>query len=270
MKRRILSAAFMVVLLASQIKAEEQRQVIVSATPASIVIPSPLPFSTQSVATTPTLTRTPTPQGAVLLEAYTEANVRGQPDPEAELLGTIRAGDAYPIIGRYFRWYQFQYEQSASGTGWVFDELVQIIGDEAAVRDLTAQEVPTVDVVAQAATETQQIVTQTPGGILTQTASSQIVPLPVQGAEGQLPSANSDTEGEIAEDILPTFTYPPNVAPVPPDNAFKNSAGVNLTTSQAVENPPRISVSEGVPPIAPIVLLGGFGLLGLFITSRRK
>lgn len=259
----------MVVLFASQIKAEEQRQVVVSATPASIVIPSPLPFSTQSVVTTPTLTRTPTPQGAVLLEAYTEANVRGQPDPEAELLGSIRAGDVYPIIGRYFRWYQFQYEQSGSGTGWVFDELVQIIGDEATIRDLTAQEVPTVDVVAQAATETQQVVTQTPGGILTQTASSQVVQLPVQGASGQIAEATSEVAG-AGEGILPTFTYPPSVALVPPENAFKSTTGVNVTPSPLPENTPRISVSEGVPPIAPIVLLGGFGLLGLFITSRRK
>src|SRR5262249_27404694 len=99
---------------------------------------------TQAVST-PTATYTATPVGPVLLEALTEANVRAKPDPESDLLGTIHTGDVYPVLGRYYRWYQFQYNKSASGTGWVFDDLVKITGDESQILDLSENALPTVD-----------------------------------------------------------------------------------------------------------------------------
>lgn len=269
MKRIVWISLALLLLAVTQIRAREAQQVAVSATPASIVLPSPLPLSTQeSVNATPTLTRTPTVQGPAMLEPLTEANVRGQPDPESELLGTIRVGDLYPIIGRYFRWYQFQYPQSPSGTGWVFDELVQIIGDEASITDLSVEELPTVDVVAQAGTETQAAVTQTPGGVLTQTA--QVIQLPVQGATVPGVEVTPGAVGESAINVLPTFTFPPEVALVPPDTAYSVATGIELTPTPAPANTLLISISDGLPPITPVLLLGGFGLLGLFITSRRK
>ena len=93
------------VLRPAKTSADDQQQINISATPALITLPSPLPFSTQEIAT-PTATYTPTPVAPVVLEALTEANVRSDPDPESDLLGTIRAGDLYLVLGRYYRWYQ--------------------------------------------------------------------------------------------------------------------------------------------------------------------
>jgi hypothetical protein len=248
----------------NHIYAEELHQVVVSPTPAPINLPSPLPFSTD-VLSTATLTRTPTAPGPALLEAINEANVRAQPDTESERLGTIRPGETYPIIGRYFRWYQFQYAQSPTGTGWVFDELVRIIGDETAIRDLAEEALPTTDDTAVALTGTMEAITQTPGGILTATASAQFIPLPIEGATSNAP-LETILEGEAT--FLPTFTYPPEVALVPPENAYREGSTVNGTPTLA-PNQSGIVVMEGIPPILPILLLAGFGILGLLVTTRR-
>jgi hypothetical protein len=246
------------------IYAEELRQVVVSPTPAPINLPSPLPFSTD-VLSTATLTRTPTAPGPALLEAINEANVRAQPDTESERLGTIRPGETYPIIGRYFRWYQFQFAQSPTGTGWVFDELVRIIGDETAIRDLAEEALPTTDTTAVGLTGTMEAITQTPGGILTATASAQFIPLPIEGATSSMP-LDSVLEGEAT--LLPTFTFPPEVALLPPENAYQAGSMLNGTPTLAPDQT-GIVVMEGFPPIVPILLLAGFGILGLLITTRR-
>lgn len=243
-------------------------QVIVSATPVPINLPSPLPFIPQEndVQAAATATRTPTPLGPVVLEALTEANVRSQPDPESERLGSIRVGDVYPVIGRYFRWYQFQYEQSPSGTGWVFDELVQIIGDEASIPDLSATEAPTLDAASIDASATVAVILQAPGGDLTATALGAQIPLPVPGQQQSSASTLAPT-GEAV--ILPTFTFPPNIALIAPTFG----ATVALDNPEATITP---SVDSGfvlpsnVPPILPIIVLGAFGILGLIVSTYRR
>lgn len=237
----------------------------VSPTPVQVQIPNAAaPGSVEQAAVTPTPTRTPTPVGPALLEALTEANVRAEADLEAEKLGTIRAGDTYPILGRYFRWLQFQYDKSPNGTAWVFDELVTIIGDETAILDLNVNALPTVDVAAVNATGTWEAITQIPGGILTATAESRVLPAPGSslGEPGQV------TSGSGLPQLLPTFTWPPDLAaasgqtpsPTPADGIAPDPA------AESVDNP----LDTAVPPIVPIALLGGVGLLGLFAASLRR
>ncbi|MEO8607653.1 MAG: SH3 domain-containing protein [Chloroflexota bacterium] len=265
----IISAliAFLVIKTSVTVEADTEHQINISATPASIILPSPLPLTTQQLSTS-TATYTPTPVGPVLLEAITEANVRAEADPNAELLGTIRAGDVYPVIGRYYRWYQFQYDKSASGTGWVFDELVTITGDKSKIVDLSDNALPTANGTFVAATDTQQAITQTPGGILTATAASQIIPLPLESGNNTaiVPQTNGSSGGNP---VLPTFTYPPDVPPVAPDSALRANTST-LVTPTLVPSSLIFSATEGLPPLAPILILGGLGLLGLVISSYRR
>jgi hypothetical protein len=254
------------IVLVTTTKAEESQQINVSATPASITLPSPLPLTTQEQSTS-TATYTPSPPGPALLEAVTEANVRAEPDPESERLGTIRSGEVYTVIGRYYRWYQFQYNQSPSGTGWVFDELVNIAGDESRIVDLSENALPTADNTALAATSTMEAITLTPGGVLTATAASSVIQLPVQ--PGSMPESVSGSQPSGTIQILPTFTYPPDVALALPENAYSSAVLLDVTPTP-IPNSIAFSISEGVPPLVPILILGGVGLLGLFITSYKR
>lgn len=259
--RLLVAVTFLLVLIfVTQSRADEALQVLVSATPVPIDLPSPLPFVTQAVIATEAPTGTPTPPGPVLLEALTEANVRAQPDTGAEKLGTIRAGSTYAIIGRYFRWFQFQYDQAPDGVGWVFDELVKIIGDESTIRDLTQDALPTIDPVIVAVTGTLGVITQTPGGILTATAQAGAISLPVQsdttnGQPSVVPPGNPV--------LLPTFTFPADVPLLQQPGA--------LDATPTLENEGlNVTLPNRIPPIAPILVLGVLGVLGLFISSYRR
>jgi hypothetical protein len=230
-----------------------------TATPAPINLSTATPLPSVPLLTE-TPTRTPTPIGLVVLEAITEANVRAEPDPESERLGTIRAGEIYPVLGRYFRWLQFQFDPSPNGRGWVFDELVTITGDQTTIRDLAAQDVPTVDPVALGITQTLEGITLTPGGILTATANARVLPGPE--IVGDVVT-HEGVHGAGSAIVLPTFTYPPNVL-------RPNSGGVAAAEPTSSPNPLADENAEGLPPIAPIVVLGGLGLLGLMVSSVRR
>lgn len=231
----------------------------ITATPARINLSTATPLPNVPLLTE-TPTRTPTPIGLVVLEAITEANVRAEPDPESERLGTIRAGEIYPVLGRYFRWLQFQYDPSPNGRGWVFDELVTLTGDQTTIRDLAAQDVPTVDPVVLGITQTLEGITLTPGGILTATAVAGVIPGPEIIGNG-VTLENAQQPGGVM--ALPTFTYPPN-ALRPDTRGFAATQPTSSPNGLATES------AEGLPPIAPIVVLGGLGLLGLLVSSVRR
>jgi len=231
----------------------------ITATPASIRLSTATqPLSGPTQPTEPA-TRTPTAIGLVILEAITEANVRAEPDPESERLGTIRSGEIYPVLGRYFRWIQFQYNSSPTGRGWVFDELVTITGDESTIPDLTEQSVATADPSIIAATQTLEAITQTPGGILTATA---IMAILATSGPNNLEPRDSERPSNLT--VLPTFTYPPSVA--------TNISDVGALTERPTLNPEELAagIVEGVPPIVPIAVLGGLGLFGLLISTIRR
>ncbi len=235
-------------------------QELVTSTPVRIDIPTSLPVIGNPLMTE-TPTRTPTVAGPAMLEAKADAgdvNVRADADPESERLGSIRAGEFYPVLGKYFRWYQIQFDLSPSGRAFVFEELVDIIGDPTAIRDLSVEALPTTDPTIAAATATQEAITQTPGGILTATAGVRVISLPDTN-EG-LPGL--DTAGQVADapTVLPTFTYPPDIVAIAPTQG----APLTPTASPDLVLP---EIPDSVPPIVPIVVLGGLGLLGLAVSS---
>lgn len=227
-------------------------QAVPTATPAQVNLSQIVPTEAE-LGIGPTATRTPTPIGQAILEARDFANVRAAPDTSAAQLGVIRSGERYNVTGRYYQWLQFQYNQSPTGLGWVFGDLVNITGDPATIPEIDLNAEPTPDPFALGQTATFAILTQTPGGVLTATAAVRD-PL----AAGS-PAENAG--------ILPTFTYPPEIVPIAPTQPAANPVGDQTEDAQpAVAN---IDPSD-LPPIVPILVLGGMGLLGLAISAMRK
>ncbi|MDZ4766832.1 MAG: SH3 domain-containing protein [Chloroflexota bacterium] len=207
----------------------------------------------------PTLTRTPTDAPPARLEPLESANVRAEPSTDASILGVIRAGEVYNVTGRYFQWYQFQYQQSPNGRGWVFAELVRIDGDPNAVPEIDLSAQPTVDTAQLGLTETMAVITQTPGGLLTATANARII-APPPGAGGSVSGEGSVSAGTF----MPTFTYPAGAVFVPTQDT---------AAALAPDTPAPSPISDeggGLPPIVPILVMGGIGVLGLAISSVRR
>ncbi|MEZ4666954.1 MAG: SH3 domain-containing protein [Anaerolineae bacterium] len=263
---KICSFTLVMLLAMTYIPNKTIAQNIATSTPVQASIPSPLPIIATEV--TPTLVveteRSPTPAGPVMLEALTEANVRSQPDPDSERLGTIRAGDQYVVLGRYFRWIRFQYNQTAGGVGWVFDELVNIIGDENSITDLSEVESPSQDVNV---TQTVAILDQTPGGVQTATAGVNVLPLPVATQDGSAVSSSSQLP--VAPQVLPTYTFPSNLPALIPTNV---SYGISELDVNATSTPVTTDFvfPSTIPPILPVLVLGALGILGLVIASSRS
>jgi hypothetical protein len=202
----------------------------------------------------PTPTRTPTEQGVALLEAKDFANVRAEPSTDSAQLGQIKAGETYNVIGRYVSWIQFQFPSSPTGKGWVFGDLVTLSGNVQNIPDIDpyAAQSPQ-DNVAAAASATQAVITQTPGGVLTATVLARIVP------------GTDAPTSDVPQGPLPTFTYPPNMVAIAPTPGLAASA-----TPQPNQLLPVPGTGQDVPPLVPIVILGGVGLLGLLISSIRR
>ncbi len=258
MFRRWMSIAIAAALVGvALVKAQPVVQVPTE-TPAQINLSSvDQPPAVQQNAGDATPTRTPTAQGIALLEAKDFANVRSEPSTNSSQLGTIRAGEQYNVIGRYISWIQFQYPSSPTGRGWVYGELVNLIGNTDNIPDIDPYASQSnVDSAAAGATATQSILTQTPGGVLTATQISQQLAAP--GAA--LPTDSGTHEP------LPTFTYPPGMVAVAP------TPGAQVSTVSSGEDQPAAPTtnSDNLPPIAPILILGGVGLLGLVISALRR
>jgi Bacterial SH3 domain len=251
--RRLIGVIVMGMLFAGAAQAQEIVQQPTE-TPAQINLEPAAQIVPQDVGG-PTPTRTPTPEGIALLEAKDFANVRAEPSTDAAQLGTIRAGEKYNVIGRYVSWIQFQYQSSPTGKGWVYGELVNLTGN--------TNNIPDIDPYAQSqaagagaanATATQNIITQTPGGILTATLIAQ------QLGAGAVTPTDSGTR-----EILPTFTYPPDIVAVAPTDG----AAASTPTTSANQSPTTTNNGD-LPPIVPILILGGIGLFGLGVSTLRR
>lgn len=248
MNRKILSLAVLVSALsmAGMVAAQPVAQGPTS-TPQPVNLATAAPSDAPVAGATPT--RTPTPEGQIFIEARDFANVRAQPDPDAAQLGQIRAGERYVALGRYFQWIQFQYDPSPSGRGWVFGDLVNVIGEVTLIPEVTDPVASSPDSAEIQAASTAAAVTLTPGGILTSTASARFEQL------GQLTQ-----QGPV---ILPTFTYPPGIV-------FQPTAATALPDSTPEPAIVSSSVAGSVPPVVPVLILGGLGVLGLLANRLRR
>ncbi|MCS7069870.1 MAG: SH3 domain-containing protein [Anaerolinea sp.] len=231
---------------------------MITATPVRINLATLVP-PTAAPVLQPTSTWTPTQGISAQLEALEMANVRQDPDTSAALLGVIRSGERYPVLGRYYQWYQFQFPTSPNGRGWVFGELVRIIGDSVNIPEIDPFAQPTLPPAVFGATLTAEIVTRTPGGILTATAQA-VAPAVTMSGEIAAPG-----------ELLPTFTYPPGIVPIAPTPIPTRTILEAATpTPDGTDVRARAPQSQGIAPIVPIVVLAGLGLLGLGISSLRR
>jgi hypothetical protein len=244
--RTIIPVWVLLALVAGPLTAQEVVQAP-TATPQPVNLSTAAPENVPGSIETPT--RTPTPEGQIFIEAREFANVRAQPDPAAAQLGQIRSGERYVAVGRYFQWIQFAYPPSPTGLGWVFGDLVNVIGDVALIPELTdpGANAPNEAEIQSAAT--QAAVTQTPGGVLTATASTRFEAL------GQ-----ATLDGPV---ILPTFTYPPGIAFQPTSAA----PAAEATPEPAVT---ADTTGSSLPPVAPVLIVGGLGVLGLVYSALRR
>ena len=209
---------------------------------------TPMPAGGQEESGVATATWTPTDVGPVILQALDIANVRILPDTTETQVGVIRAGEFYPITGRYFDWLQLQFDASPNGFGWVYSELVDVVGDSASI--------PEVD-------------PYNTGGDTGTGADATTGGDPLEG--GVVTTATAQTDLSILPDnvttatpapALPTFTYPPGVIRPQATDPANAASQTNVVQSA--------SSTSDVPPIMPIVIIGGIGLLGLALTSIRR
>lgn len=257
---RVRTAGLALLVLLAQIPASAQEKA--TSTPVRVRIPAGGAPALQQVAS-PTPTRTQTPS-VVMLEARAEAgpvNVRAAADIESGRLGTIQAGELYAVLGRRHRWIQIQFLPAPDGRAWVFEELVNVTGDESSIPNLI---LVTPQALAQSqvdATRTQAVFTLTPGAVLTMTASSRILALPGRGVN--LSGADAAPEGNESR-LLPTYTFPPDLvlSTATPDTVTE----MNTPELQALTP----VVPERIPPAVPIALLATGGLLGLVLYSLRR
>lgn len=225
----------------------------------------PLLLPTQVLSPTPgAALSAPTPittpvSGQVVIEAVDAtvgANVRGTPDVSNNdnLIGNIKVGNFYQVIGQYTnnygKWYEILYVFPGGQPipAWVYSGVVKSPGDPGAFKAVPVvnpKDVPTPDA-ALLAQSTASFLTGTPGAPGSATA--------LQGSATGISTLNPNGTATLTPGgVLPTFTFPPPL--------------VEATLA------PRVSSSTGnggLPPIVPIIGLFVIGLMGLLIGGLRR
>jgi len=215
-------------------------QAQVPASPLPAVLRSATPIG-QAAAPAATTAPSPSPVPATRLRARStdgNINVRVQPDLDSEVLGALKPDAEYEVLRRYFRWYEFRYSASPTGRGWVFGDLVEILGDEARIQaidnaaDIVVPVAPTEDFAAATIESGRN--------------------LQVATLEGRARIA----AGAGTQNVLPTFT-PPRATPVPFQQQLPALSAFDEDALQ-------------IPPIVPIAALGALGLLSLVLSAFRR
>jgi hypothetical protein len=218
--------------------------------------PVPVQFSTQTPTSTPrqvaaTPSITPTAQPGWAVEARSKdagANIREYPSVDSAILAKVFPGQFFPVLSRYGKWIQIQYEDSSHSYAWVFEDVVKISGvrNAALIPTSLPDVISTPNPLVYPVTLTAAFLTQTPGAPESATA--------LQGsATGVFAPPNATSATLSAGSPLPTFTDPPIF--------------VEATL------PARASVAasqSGIPPIVPIIALAIVGLMGLAISALRR
>jgi hypothetical protein len=260
----------LIVVALSKSAAQEALAQAPSNTPLVFSIPStstPQPEITEETITIATASGPGDEFAGPMLQAIQSANVRADGDINAQRLGEIVNGDLYPVTGRAFRWLRIEFDASPTGIGWVYDELVEVIGDESAIPDLTAILLPTANAAVVGATQTIDALTQIPGGIETATASARFLDAP-QGLSEAIGGQGEDMEsvsgGAAPAGPLPTFTYPPNIVAMAPTEGAPGAGITSIGETEPLEPTGQLA------PVVPISVLIGLGLAGLIIGATRR
>ncbi len=251
-KRAYLAAALAALMLIGGVSfawagpAPGQARAQISPTPVQLQLPTAT--ATPGLPTA-TVTRTPTSAGRPQVEALADAtNVRAGPDISETRLGQIYPGMTFAVLGKRFQWYWIEFPDSPSGTAWVHESVVKVLGDAGLIEEIDLENIPTVDPGLLAAQQTAEAITATPGAAATLTAQAQITPTGIFTAEpGSGPVL-------VPGQPLPTFTFPPfTVTPV----AFPRTN-------------PATTADTALAPIVFILALGALGMVGLLVSLLRR
>jgi hypothetical protein len=157
------------------------------------------------------------------------------------------------VRGRYFSWLLFDFPPSPTGTGWVFDGLVDVIGDASKIARIDPYAEPT-SAADAAASQTLSVIIQTPGGDLTATADARVLVLVTPTLNVGAVSASDDVSG-----LLPTYTPPA-------EYNLRVTATVASDVVQETTLDALASVaSQRFPPAMPIAILALVGVLSLAV-----
>jgi uncharacterized protein YraI len=211
------------------------------ATPVRANLVTPTPENAQALAPTITPSFTPTPLPAARLQALQSAgnvNVRALPDIESDLIGTIAHGSVYPVLRNYYRWYELRFNLSPNGRAWVYGDLVTIEGDTSRIEVIESLD--------------QVILTGGSAGSFTGAADADANPRTIEIATVEAGAARAVEVVDATP--LPTFTPPATQPPF-----------VHQIAVVEAEDPRWLDL----PPLVPILALGGLGIAGLIISLLR-
>ncbi len=249
----LLSSTAVIWILATPnvvVSAQAQR----TATPITVRLVTATPPGAQPFPPTVTSLPTATLPGPTFLQAPVTAgniNVRAAPDLESEVLGTISFGALYPALRRYFQWYELRYEPSPNGRAWVYGELVEVTGDLANI-----QVVDNFADISVIPGDDDSLAAEGGGAAAGSGDDARVLVIATEDGA----AARSETNGMASP--LPTFTRPPDLPSIIPtgrvDQPTQNSASAGSNRR------------SGFPPLFPILMLAGFGLVGLLINLIRQ
>lgn len=250
--RFLSSAAVILILAAPNLVTDAQAQR--TATPITVRLVTATPPGAQPFPPTVTSLPTATLPGPTFLQAPVTAgniNVRAAPNLDSEILGTISFGTLYPALRRYFQWYELRYEPSPTGRAWVYGELVEISGDLDSI--LVVGNLAEID---ELPGEDNSLAVAT--GDANEGTGDDARVLEIATEDGAAP--RSDAERKASP--LPTFTRPPDLP-----EFIATSSGDAPTQNEAGADRDRRSA---LPPLFPIMILAGFGFVGLLINLIRR
>ncbi|MCY4537764.1 MAG: SH3 domain-containing protein [Chloroflexi bacterium] len=247
-----LSSAVLICILAAPnvvVGAQAQR----TSTPITVRLVTATPPGVEPFPPTVTSLPTATSPGPTFLQAPETAgniNVRAGPDLESEVLGTISFGAIYPALRRYFQWYELRYEPSPSGRAWVYGELVEVTGDLDNIQ--VVDDFADISIVPDG---NSNLEADDGGAAAVAGGDSRVLVISTEDGAAR----RSVTERRASP--LPTFTRPPDLPSTIPtgdiDQPTHDEAGINSDRRSEF------------PPFFPIVMLAGFGLVGLLINLIR-
>lgn len=206
---------------------------------ANLVTRTPERAGGQAPTITPSITPTALPAARLqALQSAGNVNIRALPDIESDLLGTIAHGTVYPVVRRYYRWYELRYNLSPNGRAWVYGDLVTVEGDPSQI-----EVIDTLDAVVI-------------GGGLGNADNPDEAGLEPRTVAIATAALDEGRALEVVEATpLPTFTPPPTRSP------FVDQ----LDVAEAAD--PRLL---DLPPLVPILALAGLGSLGLLLSLLRR
>lgn len=116
---------------------------IVLSTPSAPVVSPTVPAPVVAIGSPSPTTTLAAPAAAVYMETDAEINVRFGPGVDYPRIGRILPGERYPVISRHvlYPWLLIEFPPAPDGVGWVFADVVRVVGDANSLPVITVEQV---------------------------------------------------------------------------------------------------------------------------------